>query len=388
MAPAKDAGRGPLHGMKVVEIAGLGPGPMCAMLLADLGATVIRVDRKSGGDLGLKRPRRFDLLLRNRHVIGVDLKDGRAVELVLDLVESADALIEGFRPGVMERLGLGPEPCLRRNPALVYGRITGWGQSGPLAQGAGHDLNYVALTGAINAIGRQGQPPAIPLNLIGDFGGGALYLALGVLAGIFCARQTGQGQVVDAAMVDGAASLQTMFFGLLAAGLWKGERGTNPIDSGSHFYEVYECADGKWVSVAAVERRFHDELIARLGLDPADIGDPREPANWPGAKSLLAARFREQPQSYWRERLEGTDACFAPVLSWEEAASHPHIRERGTLCEIDGVLQPSVAPRFSRTVPASPTAPEEISAGNSLQALTNWLSDDALRDYRAAGLFD
>ena len=381
--------KGPLAGLRIVEIAGLGPGPMAAMLLADLGATVVRVERKVKVELGLSRPRKYDLLLRNREVIGVDLKDPRAIELVLDLVEGADGLIEGFRPGVMERLGLGPDVCLRHNPALVYGRVTGWGQTGPLAQAAGHDLNYIALTGAVAAIGRNGAAPAVPLNLVGDFGGGALYLALGMVSGILSARGSGQGQVVDAAMVDGAASLQTMFFGLHAAGIWNEGRGTNPIDSGSHFYDVYECADGRWVSVAALESRFHDTLMAALGIDLADIGNPRDPANWPRAKERVAARFREQPQSYWCERLEGTDACFAPVLNWSDAARHPHMQARQTLIEIDGVLQPAVAPRFSATPPEIPKPPAEgVTAEATIKTLADWLPAETIERYRVAGLFD
>ncbi len=381
--------RGPLAGVRIVEIAGLGPGPMAAMLLADLGATVVRVERKVKVELGLSRPRQYDLLLRNREVIGVDLKDPRAAELVLSLIERADGLIEGFRPGVMERLGLGPDVCLQRNPALAYGRVTGWGQSGPLAQAAGHDLNYIALTGAVAAIGRNGAAPAIPLNLIGDFGGGALYLALGLVSAILAARNGGQGQVVDAAMVDGAASLQTMFFGLQAAGIWSEGRGSNPIDSGSHFYDVYECADGRWVSVAALESRFHDTLMAGLDIDLAEIGDPRDPANWPRAKAIVAARFREQPQSYWCERLEGTDACFAPVLNWAEAAEHPHMRARQTLIEIDGVRQPAVAPRFSATPPDTPKPPAAgVSAEATLRTLADWLPAEQIERHRAAGLFD
>jgi alpha-methylacyl-CoA racemase len=376
---------GPLAGIKVVEIAGLGPAPMCAMLLADLGATVIRIERKDPVDLGLKRPRKYDLLLRSRPAIAVDLKTPDGVDLVLKLVQRADALIEGFRPGVMERLGLGPEVCFVRNPRLVYGRVTGWGQSGPLAQAAGHDINYVALTGAINAMGRRGEPPVVPLNVIGDFGGGALYLAFGVLAAIIEARQSGAGQVVDAAMVDGVSSLLTGFFGMYAAGLWRDDRGTNATDSGSHFYQVYECADGLWVSVAALEGRFHKELLTRLGIEPDAIGEQMDPETWPTAKALLAARFKTKTRAEWCALLEGTDACFAPVLSWHEAPSHPHVRERGTFCEIDGVVQPAVAPRFSRSTPKAPTLPQDVTPEGTGRALAAWLGPDEIAALRAAG---
>ena len=277
---------GPLAGIKIVELTGIGPGPMCAMLLADLGATVLRIDRTEPSELGVPRPLRYDLLLRGRTCLALDLKhpDGKA--LALRLIERADALIEGFRPGVTERLGLGPEDCLARNPRLVYGRVTGWGQEGPLAQAAGHDLNYIALAGAVHAFGRQGQPPTPPLNLIGDFGGGALYLAFGVVCGILEAQRSGRGQVVDAAMVDGAASLMTAFFGMMAAGLGSHERGTNILDTGAHFYEVYECADGRWIAVAAIEGKFYAELLRRLDIDPATMPSQQmDREHWPEAKS-------------------------------------------------------------------------------------------------------
>lgn len=378
--------RGPLSGLKVVEMAGLGPAPMCAMLLADLGATVIRVDRKAPADLGLKRPRKYDLLLRNRDVIGVDLKDPAAVALVMDLIADADVLLEGFRPGVMERLGLSPDACLARQPRLVYARITGWGQDGPLAQAAGHDLNYVALTGLINALGRQGQPPTVPLSVIGDFGGGALYAVLGIMAGVYEAGRSGLGQVVDAAMVDGVVSLQTIFLGMFGAGMWNPQRGSNPIDSGSHFYEVYQCADGKWVSVAAVEERFYLRLLEILEIDPADLGEQMDRSSWPRAKAILAQRFRQQTRDEWCARLEGTDACFAPVLSWAEAPRHPHLQARGSFCEIDGVVQPAVAPRFSRTVPPEPTLPREITPEHTQEALAKWFSAEKIEALRAAGV--
>jgi len=356
------------------------------MLLADLGATVLRIDRKGESDLGLKRPRHLDLLLRSRGAIALDLKSPADRDLALRLIGQADALIEGFRPGVMERLGLGPEPCLNLNPRLVYGRMTGWGQDGPLAQAAGHDLNYIALTGALNAIGPTGGAPAIPLNLVGDFGGGALYLAMGILAGIIHARGSGNGQVVDAAMVDGAASLQTMFFGFMAAGMWKPERGSNAVDSGSHFYQVYQCSDGKWVSVAAIESRFYAELLRRMEIDPAAIGEQMDPRSWPRGRALLAARFRSRTRDEWCAVLEGTDACFAPILSWDEVAGHPHMQMRSTLIEVAGVTQPAPAPRFSRTPPGPPAPPAELSPDAAVLALREWMTAEEIRSLRQSNV--
>ena len=382
---AADATKGPLAGLKVVELAGIGPAPMAAMLLAELGATVIRIDRKQPSDLGLKRERKYDLLLRSRGAIRLDLKEPDAVALVLKLVETADALIEGFRPGVAERLGLGPDTCLARNPRLVYGRITGWGQEGPLAQAAGHDLNYIALTGALQAMGRQGQPPTVPLSVIGDFGGGSLYLVMGILAAWIERSRSGRGQVVDAAMLDGAASLLTTFYGLFAAGIWNAERGTNPTDSGSHFCEVYECADGKWVSVAAVENKFYLELLDKLGIDPNSLPAQMDRSAWPQSKAVLAARFRTRTQAEWCAIFEGSDACFSPVLSWEDAPEHPHIRARGTLVEVDGVVQPAPAPRFSRTLLSGPTPPPDMDAEHQAAALSTWLDPGEIVALRAAG---
>lgn len=355
------------------------------MLLAELGATVIRIERRTPADLGIPRPLRYDLLRRSRKVIALDLKDPKGVAAVLRLVERADALIEGFRPGVLERLGLGPEACLDRNPRLVFGRVTGWGQDGPLRDAAGHDLNYIALTGVLNAIGRRGQPPSIPLNLVGDFGGGALYLALGVVAAILEARSSGRGQVVDAAMVDGAASLATMFYGLHAAGLLDPARGTNAIDSGSHFCNVYECADGAWVAVSPTEGRFHAELLERLGIDSASIGEQMDRRNWERAQEILAARFRTRTRDEWCALLEGTDACFAPVLSWDEAPRHAHLQARGTFVEVDGVTQPAPAPRFSRTPLGAPTPPQPASAAQTDEALAGWLDAAEIAALRVSG---
>jgi crotonobetainyl-CoA:carnitine CoA-transferase CaiB-like acyl-CoA transferase len=374
--------------MKIIELAGIGPCPMAAMLMADMGATVLRIERPEAPSLGIARPLRFNLLLRNRKAIALDLKSGPARDLLLRLIADADALIEGFRPGVMERLGLGPDPCLARNPRLVYGRMTGWGQTGPLAQVAGHDLNYVGLTGLLHAIGRAGQPPTPPLNVVGDFGGGALYLALGVLAAIIEARQSGQGQVVDAAIVDGTASLATALFGLHAAGLWDSQRGTNALDSGAYFYDVYECADGQWISVAPLEQKFHDKLLELLEIDRAALGRQSEREGWPRAREVLAERFKTKTQAQWCAVLGTADVCVAPVLSLDQAPRQPHLRERKVFVDIDGVVQPAPAPRFSRSVPDCPTAPEAADPATVDAALAPWLSSSERaqwRDVLAAG---
>jgi alpha-methylacyl-CoA racemase len=359
---------GPLSGFKIVEIAGIGPAPMCAMLLADLGATVLRVERIEASGLGIDKPARFEIMNRSRHAVAIDLKKPQGVETVLRLVEGADAFIEGFRPGVAERLGIGPDECLARNPRLVYGRMTGWGQTGPLAQAAGHDLNYIALTGVLDAIGRAGQKPTPPLNLVGDFGGGALYLALGIACGLLEAQRSGQGQVVDAAMTDGAASLMTMFFGMRAAGQLATERGANILDSGAFFYEVYECADGRHVAVAPIEDKFLAELFRLIAVDPSDFPAKLAAKSWPAAKEKLAAIFKSRTRDEWCRLLEGSDACFAPVLSLDEAPAHPHNTARGTFVTIDGITQPAPAPRFSRTPSATPTPPEAPAS----EALREW----------------
>jgi alpha-methylacyl-CoA racemase len=373
---------GPLAGFRIVEIAGIGPAPMCAMLLADLGATVLRVERMQASGLGIDKPARFEIMNRSRHAVAVDLKKKDGVETVLRLVAGADAFIEGFRPGVAERLGIGPDECLARNPRLVYGRMTGWGQTGPLAQAAGHDLNYIALTGVLDAIGRAGQKPTPPLNLVGDFGGGALYLALGIACGLLEAQRSGKGQVVDAAMTDGAASLMTMFFGMHAAGQFTTMRGTNILDSGAFFYEVYECADGRHVAVAPIEDKFLAELFRLLALDPADFPAKLDAAGWPAAKKKLAAVFRTKTQAEWCRLLEGSDACFAPVLSLDEAPAHPHNKARGTFVTIDGITQPAPAPRFSRTPSATPTPPEAPTS----EALREWgFGEDEIAALREAG---
>ena len=374
---------GPLKGMKIVELAGIGPGPMCAMLLADMGATVIRIDRKQPVDLGSPRPLKFNLLLRNRHAVALDLKQPAAIDLVLKLVEQSDALIEGFRPGVTERLGLGPEACMARNAKLVYGRMTGWGQEGPLASAAAHDINYIALTGALHAIGRKGAPPTPPLNLLGDYAGGSMYLAMGMLAAIIEARQSGQGQVVDASIVEGTASLMTSVYGLHAGGIVSLERGTNMLDSGAHYYDVYECADGEWVSVGSIEGRFYAELLKALEIAPEEIGDQRDRGNWERGKTLIAAKFRTRTRDEWCKRLEGTDACFAPVLSMAEAPQHPHFKARESFIDVDGITQPAPAPRFSRSVPDKPTGPK---APDAERALGGWLPADEIARLRSDGV--
>lgn len=373
---------GPLQGIKIVELAGIGPGPMAAMLLADLGATVLRIERRKSVELGVKRPLRFDLLLRNRQVIALNLKQPEDHALALRLIGNADGLIEGFRPGVAERMGLGPDACLERNPRLVYGRITGWGQTGPLAQAAGHDLNYIALTGILDRIGRRDQPPTVPLNLVGDFGGGGLYLALGMLAGILETRQSGHGQVVDAAIVDGAVSLAASTVGLHAAGMLQPERGTNALDSGAYFYDVYACADGKWISVATIERRFHAQLLEILGIDAAHFPAQDDRARWDEARHILATRFATKTRDEWCKLLEGTDACFAPVLTLDEAPDHPHLKSRGTFITVDGVRQPAPAPRFSRTPAATPHTPAAPSREASLAALEAWLGPEESRQWQ------
>jgi alpha-methylacyl-CoA racemase len=379
---------GPLAGLKVVELAGIGPGPMCAMLLADLGATVIRIDRKQPVAQGIARPLRLNTLLRNRGAIALDLKLPAAIDAVLELVEQADALIEGFRPGVTERLGLGPDACLARNPRLVYGRLTGWGQDGPLSMRAGHDINYLALTGLLDAIGREGQPPTIPLNVVGDYASGSLYMAVGLLAGVLEAGRSGRGQVVDAAIVDGAAHLATTFFGMVAGGLWKPGRGTNISDSGSHFYDCYECADGRWVAVGPIEEKFFAELLRQLDIDPSSLGPQLSREGWKPAKAILAAKFRTRTRDEWSALLEASDACVSPVLSFGEAPQHPHLQARGTFVEIDGIAQARPAPRFSRSVPDTPTPPRAITPANTDAALAPWFSAARIAALRTAGLID
>jgi alpha-methylacyl-CoA racemase len=349
---------GPLSGVRVVELAGIGPVPFTGMLLADLGADVVRVDRAGvvRGTETVPFQLSDDLMSRSRRSIGVDLKHPDGVEAVLRLVAVSDALVEGFRPGVAERLGVGPEPCLARNPRLVYGRMTGWGQSGPLAAAAGHDINYIAVSGVLDRIGRAGQPPTPPLNLIGDFGGGAMLLAYGIAAALLHAARTGEGEVVDAAMVDGASLLMMPFFSGRDSG-YNTARGTNLLDSGAPFYETYETADGKWVAVGAMEPKFYATLLSLLGLDGEDLPPQMDRAGWPVVKARFAEVFRTRSRDQWCALLEGTDACFAPVLRLEEVEHFPHHQARASFVEVDGRLQPRPAPRFDRHPPSSPDSP-------------------------------
>ncbi len=386
-SPDVDGDRhGPLHGIRIVEFAGIGPAPMTAMLLADLGADVIRIDRLQPSGLGIARPKQFDFLARGRPSVAIDLKHPDGVACALDLIAAADGLIEGFRPGVMERIGLGPQACFAVNPRLVFGRVTGWGQSGPLAAAAGHDLNYIALSGALHAIGRAGQAPTPPLNLVGDFGGGGLYLAFGIVCALLECRGSGRGQVVDAAMTDGAATLMTSIYGLVAAGLHAAQRGTNLLDSGAPHYEVYRCADGEYISVAPIEQKFRAELLARLQLDPATVPDFDDPANWPELKEIFAAALARKTRDQWCALLEGTDVCFAPVLSPSQAPYHPHNRARETFVEIDGALQPAPGPRFSRTAPPLPRSARQCE-GDVAEPLGHWQIDAArVASLRQAGI--
>jgi alpha-methylacyl-CoA racemase len=362
---------GVLSGYRVIELAGIGPGPMCAMLLSDMGADVLRIDRVADAGLGIAMDQKYSLLNRGRRSVAFDLKKPEAIEAVLKLVEKADALIEGFRPGVTERLGLGPDVCLKRNPRLIYGRMTGWGQEGPLAHAAGHDINYIALSGALHSFGRRGDAPVPPLNLVGDFGGGALYLALGVVAGLLEAQKSGKGQVVDAAMVDGAASLMTAIYGMHGSGFWNNERGDNILDTGAHYYEVYETKDGKYVSIGSIEGKFYAELLEKSGLKGEKLPHQQDRSQWPAMKDRLKTIFRAKTRDEWCKIMEGSDICFAPVLSMDEAPQHPHNKHRGTFVEAGGVTQPGPAPRFSRT-PSKIQHPPAKPGEHTEEALRDW----------------
>ncbi|CAN5342221.1 CaiB/BaiF CoA-transferase family protein [soil metagenome] len=362
--------KGPLGGLKILEFAGIGPGPFCGMLLSDLGADVVRVDRKGGAASGSMSGSRFAVTERGRRSIALDLKKPQSIEACLKLAESADAVFEGFRPGVMERLGLGPEVLLGRNPKLVYGRMTGWGQSGPLANSAGHDMNYIAISGALDAIGTTDKPVP-PLNLVGDFGGGALYLAFGLLAGVIHARASGQGQVVDCAMSDGAASLMAMFYGFRAMGMWSDERRSNLLDGGAHFYDTYRCSDGKWVSIGSIEPQFYALLLEKTGIDDPAFAAQMDRSAWPALREKLAAVIAGKTQAEWTAIMGGTDICFAPVLDMGEAPAHPHNVARETFVELEGVVQPAPAPRFSATPGAIQGASRAAGADNEA-ALSDW----------------
>ncbi|MDE0216025.1 MAG: CaiB/BaiF CoA-transferase family protein [bacterium] len=365
---------GPLKGIRVVEIAGIGPGPFAAMMLADLGADVVRVDRADRVRDEVPDTPHPDLLNRGRRSVGIDLKHPDGPEIVLSLAEGADGLIEGFRPGVAERLGIGPDECLARNPKLVYGRMTGWGQDGPYSSMAGHDINYIALSGVLGAIGREGEAPVPPMNVAGDFGGGGMLLALGMLAAMLEARTSGRGQVVDASMVEGSALLITMIYGMRAMGAW-GERGTNLLDTGAWFYDVYECADGEYISLGALEPQFFAEMVAKTGIDAEGI-DQNDRAAWPEMRTRLAEAVKAKTRDEWCEILDGSDACFAPVLSLAEAPGHPHNEARGTFVDVGGALQPAPAPRFSRT-PAEIARPSPHPGQHTAEALADWGFDAA-----------
>jgi alpha-methylacyl-CoA racemase len=362
---------GPLDGLKILEIAGIGPGPFASMMLSDMGAEVLRIDRPQNVKGGDPANPPLDFLARGRRSVGIDLKNAEGVELLLKLVESADAILEGFRPGVMERMGIGPEVCLSRNPRIVYGRITGWGQDGPLAHAAGHDINYIALAGALESIGRSGEKPLPPLNLVGDFGGGGMILAYGVVCALLERVNSGQGQVVDAAMVDGAAVLMAMFHGASQAGWWKAERGTNLLDTGAHFYDTYETADGKYISLGAIEPQFYAELVEKLGLDPEELADQMDRSQWAAHRDRFSKRIKSKTREQWCEILEGSDACFAPVLSMDESPQHPHMRARNTFVEVAGASQPGPAPRFSRTG-CEISRPPPHSGQHTDEALADW----------------
>lgn len=378
---------GPLHGIKVVEFAALGPCPMAAMILADLGAEVVRIERKPAPGAkpasDLFDPK-IDILNRSRRVVTLDLKKPEGLAAARELVAKADILVEGYRPGVMERLGVGPDASLAANPRLVYGRMTGWGQTGPLAHAAGHDINYLSLSGALHAIGEPGGKPVVPLNLVADCGGGAMLLVVGVLAALTEARNSGKGQVVDAAMTDGSALLMTMMYTLKAMGQWGQTRGSNLLDGGAHFYDTYRCADGKYISIGPIEPQFYALFLQKSGITDPDFNQQWDRARWPELKSRLAAHLATRTRDEWCVLMEGSDACVAPVLDMDEAPEHPHNRARGTFIEVGGVVQPAPAPRFSRSTPATPRPPKHGATGEDV--LADWgFTPDAIDGLRRAG---
>ncbi|MCH2172801.1 CoA transferase [Myxococcota bacterium] len=361
---------GPLQGMKIIEITGIGPGPFAGMMLADMGAEILRIDRAHQASADLDRARN-DYLSRGRRSIAVDLKNPEGIDTVLRLIERADGLFEGFRPGVMERLGLGPDVCLERNPGLVYGRMTGFGQDGPLAHAAGHDINYIALSGALAHIGRKGHPPTPPLNLVGDFGGGGMLLAFGMVCALLERERSGRGQVVDAAMVDGSALLLTILHSAFQSGSWSAERGTNILDSGSHFYDAYETRDGKWISIGSIEPQFYEELLERTGLSEETLPPQMDRSSWESMSERMADVFRTKTRDEWCEIMEGTDVCFAPVLDMGEAPEHPHNKARETFVSPGGRTQAAPAPRFSRTEPKL-SLPPPLPGAHTDEALREW----------------
>ncbi len=376
---------GPLSNIRILEIAGIGPGPFAAMMLSDMGADVLRIDRAQAVQDGGPDQPPLDLLNRNRRSVAFDLKHPEGVAALLRLVEGADALVEGFRPGVMERLGLGPEVCLARNPRLVYGRMTGWGQEGPMAHAAGHDINYIALAGALDPLGRAGEKPTPPLNLVGDFGGGGMLMAFGIACALVERGFSGEGQVVDAAMVDGAAALTTMIHGFRHMGFWHEERGTNMLDTGAHFYDTYETADGRFVSIGSIEPQFYAELVEKAGLAGEDLPRQMDRAQWPEMKQRLTAIFKTKTRDEWCEIMEGSDVCFAPVLSMAEAPRHAHVAARETFVEVAGAVQPAPAPRFSRTA-AEISRPPARPGQHTDEALADWGFDaEEIRKLREQG---
>jgi alpha-methylacyl-CoA racemase len=363
---------GPLSGLKIVELAGIGAGPHCAMMLADLGAEVVRVDRPTAAGLGVPIEAKFDLILRGRRSLAIDLKSEAGRDAVLHMIDQADAVIESFRPGVVERMGLGPDVCLKRNPKLVYARLTGWGQDGPYAQMAGHDINYIALSGVLHAVGSSDGPPVPPLNLVGDFGGGAVYCAFGIVSALLHAQRTGQGQVVDAAMVDGAAALLTMVVGFRRGGIWSSGRGDNIVDGGAPYYAAYETSDRKYISIGAMEDKFYELLLSKLGLaDDHGMRPHTDRSKWDYQRERFKACFLTRSRDEWCDLLEGTDACFAPVLTMDEASNHPHLKARQTYVDMNGVNQPGPNPRFSLTKPAASIAPAELGQ-HSCEVLADW----------------
>ena len=372
---------GPLKGLKIIEMAGIGPGPFCGMVLADLGAKIIRVDRASAIGTGSKQ----DASNRGKKSIAVDLKSEEGVEVVLKLVETADAIFEGFRPGVMERLGLGPEVCSKRNERIVFGRMTGWGQEGPLANAAGHDINYISLTGALAAIGRPGSPPVPPLNLIGDFGGGGMLLALGLVAALLESKESKKGQVVDAAMTDGSALLMTMIYTMQSSGVWKTSMGSNLLDGGSHFYDTYECKDGKFISLGSIEPQFYALLCQIAELDESIFGNQMSRDSWPEQKEAIKKVIFDKTRDEWCELMEGTDVCFAPVLDMSEAPKHPHNVERKTFIDLEGVTQPAPAPRFSRTEPEVVSSPSVVGEHTDEVLTSIGFSDEDINTLKTSG---